>query len=57
MIVAKTRYKTYNSKLLTIVEVFKIWKYYLKGYKYRVFIFIDYKTFFQFIHIKSWSFY
>lgn len=35
---AKTRYKTHNNKLLAIVEFFKIWKYYLKDCKYKVFM-------------------
>ena len=30
MILAETRYETYNGKFLAIVEVFKIWRYYLE---------------------------
>lgn len=30
MILAKTQYKTYDQKLLAIVEAFKTWRYYLK---------------------------
>ncbi len=30
MIATKTRYQTYDGKLLTIVEIFKTWKHYLK---------------------------
>lgn len=36
MILAETRYKTHNGKVLAIVEAFKMWKHFLKGYKYEV---------------------
>ena len=32
MIPVETRYKTYNGKLLAIVEAFKTWKNYLEGF-------------------------
>ena len=31
MILAKTRYETYNTELLAIVKAFKNWRYYLEG--------------------------
>lgn len=34
MILAKTFYKTYNQKLLAIIEALKNWRHYLKSYKY-----------------------
>ena len=55
MIPAKTWYKTHNDKLLAIVEAFKIWRYYLKGWKHKVFIFTDYKNLYRFMDIKSLS--
>ena len=36
MILAETRYKTYDNELLAIIEVFKTWKYYLKDCKHEV---------------------
>lgn len=32
----ETWYKTHNYELLAIIEVFKTWRLYLKGYKYKV---------------------
>ena len=40
---------------LAIVEVFKIWYYYLKDYKYKILVFIDYNYLYHFINIKSLS--
>lgn len=56
MILAKTRYKTYNGELLAIVEAFKTWRHYLKGCKYKVFVLINYNNLCQFMDIKSLSF-
>ena len=42
MILTKTYYKTQNSEVLVIVQIFKTRKYYLEGYKHEFFIFIDY---------------
>ena len=39
MIPTKTKYKTYNGKLLAIVKVFKKWWHYLESCKHKVFIF------------------
>ena len=55
MIPAETRYETYNSELLSIVEVFKIWRHYLKGFQYKFFVLIDHNTLQQFINTKSLS--
>ena len=56
MIPAKTWYKIYNGKLVAIVEIFRIWRYYLKGFKHKVFILINYNNLQQFIDTKSLSF-
>ena len=45
MIFTKIYYKTQNNKLLAIFQIFKTWKYYLKGDKYKVLIFINYNNF------------
>ena len=45
MISAKTWYETHNGELLAIVKIFKTWKHYLKGYKYKVLILTDYNNF------------
>ncbi len=45
MIPAETRYETHNGELLAIVEVFKTWKHYLEGCKYKVLILIDHNNF------------
>ena len=55
MILAKTRYKTYDNELLAIVEVFKTWYHYLEGCKYKVFIFTNHNNFHHFMDIKSLS--
>ena len=44
IILAKTRSKTYNNKLLAIIKTFKTLQYYLKDYKHEVFIFMNYKN-------------
>ncbi len=54
MILTKTKYKTYNGELLAIVETFKTWKHYLKGYKYKVLILIDHNNLQRFIDTKTW---
>ncbi len=55
MILTETWYKTYNQKLLAIVEAFKTWHYYLKGYKYDVLILTDYNNLCQFMNTKNLS--
>ena len=55
MILAKTRYKIHNSKLLVIVGVFKTWKHYLEDYKHKILILIDYNNSRQFINTKNLS--
>ena len=44
MILAKTRYKTHDQKLLAIIEAFKTWHHYLEGCKYEVFFFTHYNN-------------
>ena len=36
MILAETRYKTYDGELLAIIEAFKIWMHYLEGSRHKV---------------------
>ena len=55
MIPAKTWYKTHNSELLAIVKTFKNWRHYLKGCKYKVFIFTDHNNLWQFMDLKNLS--
>ena len=57
MILAKTRYKMHDSKLLAIVETFKTWKHYLESCKYKVLVLTDYNNFYKFIDTKSLSSY
>ena len=56
MIFAETWYKTYNSKLLAIVKVFKIWHHYLKGCKHKIFVLTDHNNLSRFMDTKSLSF-
>lgn len=44
MILAKTWYKTYNQKFLAIIKIFKTWRYYLKSFKFEVFILTDHNN-------------
>ena len=55
MISAKTRYKTYNGKLLAILEAFKTWRHYLEGCKHEVLVFTGHNNLRQFIDTKSLS--
>ena len=55
MISAETQYKTQNSELLAIVEMFKTWRHYLKSCKYEVFVLTDHNNLCQFIYTKSLS--
>lgn len=53
MIPAKTWNKIHNQKLLAIIEVFKSWRYYLEGCKYKVFVLINHNNLCHFIVTKS----
>ena len=55
IIPAETQYKTHDGELLAIIETFKTWQYYLKGYKHEVFVFIDYNNLCWFMNTKSLS--
>lgn len=37
---------------MIILKIFKIVKYYIKNYKWKIFLFINYNNFFNFINIK-----
>ena len=56
IILAETRYKTYDSKFLAIVEIFKTWQHYLKACKYKFFFLINLNKLCHFMDIKSLSF-
>ena len=56
MIPAETWYKTYDGKLLAIIEMFKTWRHYLESCKYKVFMLIDHKNLQRFMDTKSLSF-
>ena len=53
MILAETRYKTYDRELLAIVEAFKTWRYYLEGSRHEFLILTDHNNLRQFMDIKS----
>ena len=55
IIPAKTQYKTHNSELLAIDEVFKTWRHYLEGCKHKVFVLLDHNKFWQFMDTKNLS--
>ena len=53
MILIKTWYETHNRELLAIVEVFKTWRHYLEGCKYKVLVLTDHNNLQRFMDIKS----
>ena len=55
IIPAKTRYKTHDGELLAIVEVFKTWRYYLKGCKHEVLVLTNHNNLCQFMDTTSLS--
>ena len=55
MIPTETKYETYNSELLAIVEAFKTWRHYLEGSQHRVFVLTDHKNLRRFMDTKSLS--
>ena len=55
MIFAEIEYETHDGKLLTIIKALKIWQYYLKDYKYKVFVFINYNNLCYFMNTKNLS--
>ncbi len=55
MILVETRYKTYDGKLLAIVEAFKTWKHYLEGCKHEVLVLTDHNNLQRFMDTKSLS--
>ncbi len=38
MIPAETQYETHNGKFMAIIEVLKMWRHYLEGYRYKVLV-------------------
>ena len=56
MISAKMRYETYDTKLLAIIEAFKNWRHYLKGYQYKVLVLTDYNNLQRLMDAKNLSF-
>ena len=55
MILAETWYKTYDGKLLAIVEAFKTWRHYLEDCKHEVLILTDHNNLCRFMDTKSLS--
>ncbi len=55
MILAETRYKTYDKELLAIIDTFKTWRHFLEGCKHKVVVLIDHNNLRQFIDTKSLS--
>lgn len=55
MILAKTKYKTCNEKLLAIFKAFKIWKHQLKNFQLEVLVFTNHNNLQKFIDIKNLS--
>ena len=55
MIPVKTWYKTYDDKLLAIVEAFKTWHHYLEGCKHEVLVFTDQNNLRHFMNTKNLS--
>ena len=55
MIPAETKYETYNSELLAIIEAFKTWWHYLKGCKHEVLVLTNHNNLRQFMDMKSLS--
>ena len=53
IISTETRYKTYNSELLTIVKSFKYQRYYLEGSKFPILVLSNYTNLRYFITIKE----
>ena len=56
MILAETRYKIHDGKLLAIVKTFKIWGHYLESCKHNGLIFTDHNNLRHFMDTKSLSF-
>ena len=55
IIPAKTRYKTHDAELLSIIKAFKTWHHYLEGCKHEVLVLTDHNNLRQFIVTKSLS--
>ena len=55
MIPAKTRYETHDGKLLAIVEIFKTWRHYLEGCKYKVLVLTNHNNLCRFMDTKNLS--
>lgn len=56
MFPTETRYKTYDQKLLAIIESFKTWCHYLKSCKFEFLVLTNHNNFYKFIDRKSVSF-
>ena len=56
MILAETRYETYDGELMAIVEPFKTWRYYLDGCKHAVLMLTNHNNLQRFMDTKNLSF-
>ena len=55
IISAETRYETYDSELLSIIEASKTWRHYLEGSQHEVFVLTDHNNLRRFMHTNSLS--
>jgi RNase H-like domain found in reverse transcriptase len=52
MIPIELNYEIHDKELLAIIEAFRKWRVYLKGFKYPVEVYIDHKNLLYFTMIK-----
>ena len=55
MILAETRYKSHDGKLLAIIKAFKTWRHYLEGCKHEILVLTDPNNLRRFMDTKSLS--
>ena len=53
MIPAEIQYKTHDQELLAIIEIFKTWRHYLEGYKFKVLVLTNHNNLRRFMDTKS----
>ena len=55
MILAETRYETYDNESSAIVDAFKTWRHYLEGYKHEVLVLTNHNKLCWFMDTKNLS--
>ena len=55
MILAETKYETHEGELLAIIEAFKTWRHYLKGFRHEVLVLTNHNNLRRFMNTKSLS--